>query len=82
MSALGDRINRITTAGDLFRTVINVILEEKMKRPSGQTLPPIIIASDLDSLYLSHTEPVITTTTALTDVWDSASADYETSEYS
>ena len=82
MSALGDRINRITTAGDLFRAVINVILEEKMKRSGGQTLPVIMIISDVGTILLSHAEPVITTTTSLTDVWDSATADYEVSEYS
>ena len=81
MSALGDRVNRPTTAGDLFRSVINVILEEKMKRMGGQTLPVIIIISEDDTVYVSHSEPVIGTTTALTDVWDGASADYETSEY-
>ena len=82
MSALGDRINRQTTAGDLFRAVINVILEEKMKRSGGQTLPVIMIISNLDSLYLSHSEPVVTLNPVLTDTWDSATADYETSEYS
>ena len=82
MSALGDRINRQTTAGDLFRAVINVILEEKMKRSGGQTLPVIIIISDVGTMLLSHSEPVVTLNPILTDTWDSATADYETSEYS
>ena len=67
MSALGDRINRETTAGDLFRTVINAILEEKVKRQGGQTLPPIVIGAEEEDISLTETSVYVDTATS--GVW-------------
>jgi len=81
MSSLGDPIHRQTSASDLLRTVINEILELKNKSTGGKTPPRTLFITDIGKVLLSHTEPVITTTTAATDVYDAASAVYDTSEY-
>ena len=66
---------------DLFRTTLNKILEDEVK--SGVKLShPLATITVPETIDISHTEPVITTTTSLTDTWDSATAQYEFSEYS
>ena len=65
---------------DLFRTTLNKILEDEVK--SGVKLSqPLATITIPETIDISHTEPTITTTTSATNVYDDATATYESSEY-
>lgn len=81
MSALGDPTRRRVSGEDLLRTVINEILEIKNQATGGKNPPRTVFAYDQNTLYLSHSEPTISTTTSLTANYDASDAEYEVSEY-
>lgn len=82
MSALGDVTRRKVSGEDLLRTVINEIIAIKNRVTGGKVPPKTSYAYDQNVIYISHGEPTITTTTNLSDTYDSATAEYERSEYS
>lgn len=81
MSALGDPVRRRISGEDLLRTVINEILEIKNRLTEGKQIPKAAFVPTQETIYLAFSTPIISTTTALTDTYDSGTAKYETSEY-
>ena len=82
MTNLGTPVRRRLTVEELLRTTLNKILEDEVKERGIKTAQPVSAIELYDKVTISHTEPVITTTTIATDNYDAATALYETSEYS
>lgn len=81
MTNMGTPIRRRMSVEELLRTTLNKILEDEIKEQGVKTPRPFTIATIYESVTMSHAEPTVTTTTSVTDTYDSATAIYESSEY-
>ena len=81
MTNLGTPTRGPITIEELLRTALNKILEDEIKSQGLKQQQPIAAVTVYETVTMSHTEPVITTTTSLTDTYDSATAKYEHSEH-
>ena len=81
MTNMGTPIRGRVSLEELLRSALNKILEDEIKDQGIKSSQPIIGITLNETLLLTHVEPTITTTTVATDVYDAATALYESSEY-
>lgn len=81
MSALGSPTVRTRSTDELLRTVLNAILEEKIKNQGIKSQIPIVSVSVYEKIELSDANPTVTTTTAAGYVYDNANSKYDQSDY-
>jgi len=64
MSSLGSPTQRTRSTDEILRTVLNAILEEKIKNQGVKTQIPVVTVSAYETVELSDANPTITSTAA------------------